>query len=154
MTVLGGLIALPAFRKQYGFYSGPKHGYQLTAAWQTVLGLGGAFVRRMRFNTDDRETSCWFMFINVLTLQWYLYCLVASRPHWVQAHASDRPHPNHCLRLCRLLRSERSGSLRRRGEGAHNQSNSSCFVVCLGVALPLPQSHTRVKLLLSPCVAT
>jgi MFS transporter, SP family, general alpha glucoside:H+ symporter len=41
-TLIGSFFAYPAFQEKYGFYSGPKNGYQLTSAWQTGLQDGGA----------------------------------------------------------------------------------------------------------------
>lgn len=41
-TLIGSSFAYPAFQKKYGFYAGPKNGYQLTSAWQTGLQDGGA----------------------------------------------------------------------------------------------------------------
>ncbi|WOO78242.1 Maltose permease MAL61 [Vanrija pseudolonga] len=37
-SLLGNAFALPQFREKYGFYAGPKKGYQLKASWQTALG--------------------------------------------------------------------------------------------------------------------
>ncbi|RSH78715.1 uncharacterized protein EHS24_001613 [Apiotrichum porosum] len=42
-SLLSVIIALPIFRERYGRYDNKKHGYQLTAQWQTMLGLGASF---------------------------------------------------------------------------------------------------------------
>lgn len=42
--MLGTALGLPVFRQKYGHWVNEKSGYQLTAQWQTVLGMGGTFV--------------------------------------------------------------------------------------------------------------
>ena len=35
--VISTIIGLGAFREKYGYYAGATKGYQLSAAWQTVI---------------------------------------------------------------------------------------------------------------------
>ena len=47
LCLLGNLLAMPAFRKQFGYYVDEASGYQLAASWQTGITQAstvGAFV--------------------------------------------------------------------------------------------------------------